>query len=37
MHTPTYLRNLNPDVLIDWIGEMEKFSEFECIENTKGV
>ena len=30
---PTFLGNLNPDELIDWINELEEYFEYEDIED----
>ena len=34
---PTYLGNLNPEELIDWINELEEYFEYEEIEDPDRV
>jgi hypothetical protein len=37
LDTPVYYGSLNPEELIDWIGEMENFFEFENIRDPRRV
>ena len=37
MDVPTYLGSLNPEELIDWVREMEKYFDIEQIKDPKRV